>query len=73
MPGPMGANRLLDQCRVVLARQAVGFGFFTHLGKQPAALKLDEQIIHSRDGTVAEGIQFLVQQRSQLLRIQVGS
>ncbi len=68
----MGANRLLDQRRVMLARQAVGFGFFTHLSKQPAAFKLDEQIIHGGDGTVAESIQFLVKQRAQLLRIQVG-
>lgn len=59
----------LDQRRIMLAHQAVGFGVFTHLREQPAPLELDEQIIHSRDGTVAESIQFLVQQRAQLLRI----
>ena len=73
MPGPMGAHCLFDQCRVMLARQTVSFGFFTHLCKQPAPLKFDEQIIYGGDGTVAKSIQFLVQQRAQLLRIQVGS
>ena len=72
MPDSMSTNCLFDQRRVMLAREAVSFGVFTHLCKQPAPLELDEQIIHSGDSAVTEGIQFLVQQRAQLLWIQVG-
>ncbi len=73
MPDSMSAHRLFDQRLIMLARQTIGFGLFTHLCKQPAALELNEQLVHSSNGAIAKGIQFLVQQRAQLLRIQIGS
>jgi hypothetical protein len=73
MPDPVRMHRLLDQGWIMLARQAVCFGVLTHLRKQPAPLELDEQFIHGGDGTITEGIQLLVEQGSQLLRIQAGS
>ena len=45
----MGTHRLSDQRRIMLTSQAVSFGIFTHLCKQPAPLELDEQIIHGSE------------------------
>lgn len=73
MPGAVCTHRLLNQRRVMPARQTIGFGFFTHLRKQPTSFELDEQIIHGGNGIVAEGVQFLMQQRAQLLRVQAGT
>lgn len=41
MPGAVSTHRLLNQRRVMLARQTIGFGFFTHLRKQPTSFELD--------------------------------
>lgn len=62
-------NRLLDPCRIMFSCFTVDFGVVRHLCKQPSALKLQQKIMHRTDGSVADGIEFLMQKGTQFAGI----
>ena len=69
MTAAVRPDRLIDERRIMFSCFTIDFGLVRHLCEQPSALKLQQQIMHRADGSVADGIEFLMQKGTQFAGI----
>ena len=69
MTAAVRPDRLLDERRIMFSCFTIAFCLVRHLCEQPSALKLQQQIMHRADGSVTDGIEFLMQKGTQFAGI----
>ena len=69
MTAAVRPDRLIDERRIMFSCFTIAFCLVRHLCEQPSALKLQQQIMHRADGSVADGIKFLMQKGTQFAGI----